>query len=252
MGFRKLVGGVLVLLMGTAASAGAMGIEAAVGGWIHEPRGTIADGPDSLNLESELRYDKETRITGRVKIETPLFFPNIYLMATPMEFEGDGTKDANFTFGDVTFNANVPFTSKVTLDHYDVGLYWGVPLLKTATAGILNVDLGLNARIIDLKSEINQPTTGFSQSDSVVAPIPMVYAGVQVKPVSWFALEGEGRGITYSKNHYFDLIARGKLIFFDHVFAAAGYRYEKVDIDQDDIRVDTNFGGPFAEVGFQF
>ena len=129
--------------------------------------------------------------------------------------------------------------------------------MKTVTAGILNVDLGINARIVDLKTEMNQPDANLpggirTESDSVVAPIPMVYVGAQMKPVSWFAIEGEGRGITYSKNHYFDLIGRGKLIFLDHAFVAGGYRYEMIDIDQSDIRVDTNFGGPFAEVGFQF
>lgn len=250
MGFKQLVGGALLLLMGTAATAGATGIEAAVGVWNQSPRGTIAYQGTSLDLKNELKYGEETRLTGRVKVETPLFFPNLYLMATPMEFKEQGSKSATFTFGNQSFTGNVPFTSKLKLDQYDLGLYWGVPLLKTATANTLNVDLGINARLVDLKAEVVQGAV--SDAKSLTVPVPMLYAGVQVKPLSWLAGEGEARGMVYGKDRYFDLIARGKLIFFDHVFAAAGYRYEKLKVDESNVKADVNFGGPFGEVGFRF
>ncbi|WP_298435617.1 TIGR04219 family outer membrane beta-barrel protein [Geobacter sp.] len=250
MGFKQLVGGALLLLMGTAASAGATGIEAAVGVWNHTPRGTIAYQGTSLDLKDELKYGDETRLTGRVKVETPLFFPNLYLMATPMEFKEQGIKSSTFTFGNQTFTANTAFTSKLRLDHYDLGLYWGLPFLRTATANILNVDLGIDARLVDLKAEVAQGAT--TESKSLTVPVPMLYAGVQVKPLSWLAGEAEARGIAYGKDRYFDIIGRGKLILFDHVFAAAGYRYEKLKIDESDVKADVNFGGPFGEVGFQF
>lgn len=249
MGMRTLIGS-MVLLLATAASARAMGIEAAVGVWNQSPRGDIAYQGTSLDLKNELKYGSETRLMGRIKVETPFFLPNLYLMATPMEFKEQGEKSGTFDFGGTTFSGNVPFTSKLRLDHYDLGLYWGVPFLKSATAGILNVDLGVNARLVDLKAEIVQGTT--AESKSLIVPVPMAYAAVQVKPLSWLAAEGEARGVAYGKNRYFDLIARGKVIFFNHLFAAAGYRYEKLKIDQSDVQADTNFGGPFGEVGCQF
>ncbi|BBA70371.1 TIGR04219 family outer membrane beta-barrel protein [Geobacter sulfurreducens] len=249
MGIKQLIGAAL-LLAATAASADAMGIEAAVGAWNNTPRGDFSYKGTSLDIKDELKYDDETRLMGRVKIETPLFFPNLYLMATPMEFDGQGSKSGTFQFGDVTFDGTVPFTSELKLDHYDLGLYWGIPLLKTATAGVLNVDLGIDARLIDLKAEVVQG--GVTESKSLVVGVPMIYAGVQVRPLSWFAAEGEARGMAYGDNRYYDLIARGKLILFDHLFAAAGYRYEKIEIDESDIKADVDFGGPFAEVGFQF
>lgn len=250
MGMGKVIGSVLLLLMAMAVSAHATGIEAAVGVWNQSPRGSIAYQGTSLDLQDELKYGDETRLMGRVKVETPLFFPNLYLMATPLEFEEQGEKTGTFQFGGTTFTGNVPFTSKLRLDHYDLGLYWGVPLLKRATADLVNIDLGIDARLVDLKAEIVQGTT--TESKSLTVPIPMVYAGVQVKPLSWLAAEGEARGVAYGKNRYFDLIVRGKLIFLNHLFAAAGYRYEKLKIDQSDVQADTSFGGPFGEVGFQF
>ena len=83
---------------------------------------------------------------ARAKVELPLILPNIYLMYTPMSFDGTGSKNVTFTYGNQTFNANAPIQSKLTLDHIDLALFYPVPLLKTATLGKLNAELGLNVR----------------------------------------------------------------------------------------------------------
>lgn len=253
-----IAGGLLALAM-TPGSASAVGLELSVGVWNQIPKGDISfkatGGQDNLSIKNDLKYSDETRLFGRVKIDTPLFFPNIYLMATPLEFSEPGVKATPFNFGNATFTANVPFTSELQLDHYDIGLTYGVPALKTVTANILNVDLGLNARIIDFKSRVTQNSiSGLTVTDSkaVVIPMPMLYVGFQVKPIKLLAAEGEVRGITYGKNHYYDLIGRVKVKPFGPVFAAAGYRYEKVNIDTDDVKAKASFGGPFGEIGIEF
>jgi outer membrane protein len=254
-----IAGGVLSLALMPGAATAA-GIELAVGVWNQTPKGDISYKPvtglDNLSIKDNLKYSDETRVFGRIKIDTPLLFPNIYLMATPMEFSETGSKNTSFQFGDRTFAANVPFTSELKLDHYDIGLSYGIPALKTVTGGILNIDLGIDARIIDFKERVTglDSVSGLTVTDSksVIIPMPMLYLGFQVKPVKWIAAEGEARGITYGGNHYYDLIGRVKLKPFGPVFAAAGYRYEKVDIDRDDVKAKASFGGPFGEIGIEF
>lgn len=253
-----IAGGLLALAM-TPGSASAVGIELSAGVWNQIPAGDISfkatGGNDNLSFKNDLKYSDETRFFGRVKIDTPLFFPNVYLMATPLKFSEPGIKSTAFNFGNQTFTANVPFTSELKLDHYDIGLTYGVPALKTVTANILNVDLGLDARIIDFESRVVQNSgVGLTVTDSkaVVIPMPMLYVGFQVKPIKLLAAEGEVRGITYGKNHYYDLIGRVKVKPFGPVFAAAGYRYEKVNIDTDDVKAKASFGGPFGEIGIEF
>jgi outer membrane protein len=254
-----IAGGLLTLALAPAA-ASAMGIELALGVWNQTPDGDISYkgslAQDTLNVKDHLKYSDDTKLFGRVKIDTPLIFPNIYLMATPMEFSKTGSKNTTFQFGNASVAANRPFTSELKLDHYDIGLFYGVPLLKTATAGILNVDWGLDARFIDFKARVTgqDSLSGLVVSDSkaLVIPLPMLYVGFQVKPVSWVAAEGEARGITYGSNHYYDLIGRVKIKPLGPVFAAAGYRYEKVDIDRDGVKAKVSFGGPFGEVGVEF
>jgi outer membrane protein len=220
-------------------SAGAVGLEISAGGWSQEPSGQIAYKTsminDNIDLENEARLDKETGAFVRAKIDMPAVFPNIYLMATPMEFEGTGSKNDVFTFGDTQFDAVVPFTSKMELDHYDIGLYYGIPLLGTASLNTLNIDLGINIRMLDVYAEINQPDSGYMDSVDETLYIPMGYLAVQIKPTEDFSIEAELRGIGYSDSHYYDFIGRVKYGFTGPVFVAAGYRHEEVKIDEEDI-----------------
>jgi len=237
----------------------ALGVEAAVGMWRQSPSGDlgykVVSDNDRLDLEDDLNYDTENRVFGRVKADLPLFLPNVYLVATPMEFEGDGSKTFNFQFGDTTFNVNFPFTSRVQLDHYDVALYYSLPFLKTATMGKLNAEIGINARIIDLEAEVSgRDLTGntVTESESFTLAVPMIYAGVQISPIDLVALEVEGRGIAYNSNHYYDFIGRLKVKPFGPVFIAGGYRMEEIKIDHSDVEVSIKFAGPFLEAGVQF
>jgi len=112
--------------------------------------------------------------------------------------------------------------------------------------------LGLNARILDLEVEVRQDATNTHVKESVTVGIPMVYAAFCFQPVERFAIEGEGRGISYSGNHVYSLIGRVKVKVFGPVFAAASYRYEKIEVDEDDVDLDIEFSGPMLELGLKF
>jgi outer membrane protein len=234
----------------------AYGFEVAVGYWQQSPSGEIgykADSSDDiLDIEDDLDYGTEERFFGRLKVELPLFLPNIYLIATPMEFDGEGSVDGSFKFGDETFAGNIPFDSKVRMDHYDITLYYNLPFIKKATLEKLNIELGLDVRILDLEADIDQDLTGISESYSVTVAVPMIYAGLQIRPAKWLSIEGEGRGIAYSGNHYYDFIARAKIIPFGPLFIAGGYRSENFKVDESDFEAEIIVAGPFVEAGLEF
>ena len=235
------------------ASVYAFGLDIAVGGWRQSPAGElgyeIQNTNDILDLENDLNYEDETRFFGRVDIDMPLFIPNVYIMATPMEFDGNGTK--TFNFGDASISGD--FYSKLTLDHYDVALYYGIPLLETATFDTLNIDIGLNVRIFDLEATVTETSgTGVTETESVTVPIPMVFVALQFRPIEAIAVEAEGRGISISGNKAYSLIGRLRWNAIGPFFLAGGYRYDKYDIDEEGVIVDADFSGPFAEVGFGF
>ncbi len=247
---------ILFLMLTVPAASYAVGLELAVGGWKQSPKGYLSyeavTANDELDLERDANYDDETRFSGRLKIDMPLLIPNIYLMASPMEFDGTGSKTVPFKFGDDTFSANVPFYSKLTLDHYDIGFYYGIPAIETLSAETINIDVGINIRIYDFEAQIRQDTTSLEESEDFTLPVPMVYLALQIKPVDILAIEAEARGISYSGNQLYSLIGRVKFNVFGPVFAAAGYRYDKFKIDEEDVEVDVDFSGPFIEAGFKF
>jgi len=249
-----------IMLPGNALALPGIDVEAAIGGWMQSPVGDVSYAPTELGLEETLdfeddfNYDDQTRVTGRIKVDIPVV-PSVYLMASPSEFDGDGLKDVDFSFGDFEFSANEPFYSKVTLNQYDIGLYYSVPLLKTATLNRLNIDVGLNARIMDIKGEIEQDSTVYGQvreETSETIPVPMLFLAAQFTPMERFALEAEGRGISIGGNTVMSVIARLRVKVFGPAFAAAGYRYDAIDIDENDVKLDTNIAGPFLEAGVKF
>ncbi|MFA5352713.1 MAG: TIGR04219 family outer membrane beta-barrel protein [Thermodesulfovibrionales bacterium] len=244
---------VCLCLLFLSNTASAVGIEAALGVWGQDPTGDITfQGDATFDLDNELNYDDETKIMGRVKIETPGAFPNVYLMATPMKFEGNGSKSGTFTFEGTTFTGTFPFTSKLQLDQYDLCLYYNLPFIEAGTNGVVSAELGLDVRGVDLEAEIVQPGTGLAARENFFVPVPMIYLGVEVKPVRAVSIGAEVRGIAYSGSHAIDLIGRVKVNIAGPLFIAAGYRYEKIKIDHDDIEADVKIKGPFAEIGVTF
>jgi outer membrane protein len=232
-----------------------VGVEAAVGYWSQTPSGSFSykkiSATDDLDLQKDLNLGKENRPFARVKVELPLLLPNIYFVATPMSFEGTGRKDVQFNFGGQQFDASVPIDSKVKLDHYDLAFYYPIPFLKTASLGKFNLDLGINVRLINFEGTITNPAKSSSKSLGLYAP--MLYAGIQFKPVSLFSIEAELRGITYGSSHYTDYLGRLKVMPWGPLFAAAGYRSEDLTVNQGGVTIkDIKFSGPFVEAGFSF
>ena len=258
--FMKKIIVICSILFSTAlivpVAAYAFGVEIAAGAWKQSPSGSLAyealDPNDFLDVENDLKYQDETRPFGRLKIDMPSFIPNIYLMATPVEFEGEGIKSVDFNFGGELISGNIPFYSKLNLNHGDIALYYGIPGLEAATADMLNIDVGINVRIYDLEARIVQESNGIDITESATVPIPQVFLALQFRPTDFLALEAEGRGISLGGNKAYSLIGRLRLNVFGPLFLTGGYRYDKIDADEEDVIIDTDISGPFAEVGLAF
>jgi outer membrane protein len=246
----------LAAFLAAPASSHALGLEAAVGGWMQSPSGTVGyetgiPTADSIDLEKDAGFDDEIQAFGRAKIDLPIV-PNVYLMATPMKFDGKGQKNVNFQFGDFNFTSGVDFEAELTLDHYDIAVYYGIPFLGMATLGKFGAEVGVNLRLLSLDVEVTQPATGLTESESFTLPVPMLYAGAQFKPIDLIAIEAEFRGVSFDGNDYFDYIGRLKVKPFGPLFVAGGYRHQSINLDNvEGITVDADIGGPFFEVGIE-
>jgi len=253
-----LVGLFFISILIAPVTSHAIGFEAAIGGWNQSPQGDLSyelvTGDDSIDLENDLKYDDIFGVTARVKVDMPLILPNVYIMSTPTKFDGKVSKSVDFNFGGINFKQDVEFDSEVTLNNYDVALYYGIPFLKTASLGKVNVDVGINVRIYDFQAKISQTILGITleESESFTFPVPMLFLAAQVKPIDMFAVEAEARVISYDENQVYSLIGRLKVKVFGPLFAAGGYRYDKIKFDSEDVEADITLSGPFVEAGFEF
>ena len=97
----------LIFILSIPTISFAWGLEFAGGAWHQKPSGNMSfdetTHADDLDLEDDLNYDDKWKAFGRLIIDMPLFFPNIYLMYTPMKWDEPGSKDVNFKFGDQEF-----------------------------------------------------------------------------------------------------------------------------------------------------
>jgi outer membrane protein len=246
---------VLVSMFFVATNSFAIGFEIAAGVWNQSIEGQLAYQSalplDSIDFENEAGFGDESRPFVRINLDLPIL-PNVYFMGTPMEFEGVGDKTSAFRFGDITTDITSTFDSKVNLDHYDLALYYGVPFTGLATLGTLGIDLGINVRQLNIEMVVKEKATGLGDSVKETIYIPMGFLAIQVKPTDSLAIEAEFRGIAYSDNHYYDMIARLKLRFAKLAFVAAGWRYEDLEINEKDILATVKISGPFMEAGLQF
>lgn len=245
-----------IFLLAMPGLAPAVGLEMAIGGWDQNIDGEVCyegnNRNDIIDLKDDAGLEDETRVMGRVKVDMPAILPNIYIMATPMEFEGKGDKEVAFDYGDVNVKVNTDFETRVTMDHVDMGLYYSIPFVNLASLERLNIDLGLNLKVADLEAEVKNKATGLSDAESYTLPLPMVYAAVQVQPVERLSLEAEARAVSMSGNHLYNLIGRIKGKIFGPMFLAGGYRYDSINLDEDDVKLDCTVDGVFLETGFEF
>ncbi len=259
----------LLLLAGvlTGARAGfslpMVNIDLSLGVISHDPSGYIkypADAGTSADLKGTLGLKRSTKLFARAKIELPVV-PNLYLQYMPMDFSGKGRYSQTLRFGGVNFQQNVDLDTYVKLDRYDIGLYYNIPFLGTATGGLLDAELGINARIMNFEGRIRGQDSvtlqTVTETKTATITVPLIYAGIGLN-FSMVSIIGEVRGITYSGSSYFDLTGEARIKPFSipgaaTFFLGAGYRYEQLRLNNVyDVDADIRVSGPFAVLGVSF
>ena len=234
-----------------------------VGMWWTSPDGGISYSPvgptQFVDLDDNLGLDTQWEPMFRVKTELPNL-PNLYFKVTPLSFDDTGTSNQPFLFGDTVFLADEAIDSELTLNIYDLALFYRTPLVELGGRSAINAEVGLDARIITARAELTQVDFGEDPSSFEVLDVsarenvvfPMVYAGLDMQATEMLSLEAEIWGYAFRGEDLYSLIGRVSLDHFEPFLASIGYRAEIMDFDKDDLEIDANFMGPFIEVGFGF
>lgn len=260
--------GSIFLLAGSSKAGPLIDFEISIGAIQQKPSGYVSYKPaseinDRIDLKNDARLGDKTQPWVKLKLEHPIpVIPNIKLAYMPMKFDGSGVLTRDINWGGRTYQANADFNLSVKLDRVDTTLYYNLPFIKTATAGKLDVEFGLNVRTIMFDGKLSgiEKVTGqsISESKSITLPIPMGHLAAEIRPISQVSLVGELNYISYSKNTYYDyatglrLNSHGLLRTPLKPFVEVGYRYEKLKIDEQDVKTDLKVKGLYGLVGVRF
>jgi outer membrane protein len=256
--------GSILLFAGSSKAGPSIDFEISVGAIQQKPSGYVSYKPasdivDRIDLKNDARIGDKTQPWARLKFEHPIpIIPNIKLAYMPVKFEGGGTLTQNIKWGNFTFALNTDYNLSVKLDRVDATLYYNLPFIKTATAGKLDIELGLNVRTIMFEGKLQGTVTGgvaVSESASITLPIPMGHLASEIRPINQLSLLGEFNYIGYGKNAYYDYRAGLRLSPVRaplKPFVEIGYRHEKLKLDVEDVKTDINIKGPYALVGIRF
>jgi outer membrane protein len=255
----------IFLLAGSSKAGPLIDFEISIGAIQQKPSGYVSYKPvsditDRFDLKNDARIGDKTQPWARLKFEHPIpIIPNIKLAYMPVKFEGSGRLTINKNFGGREFAAGTDFNLSVKLDRVDTTLYYNLPFIKTATAGKLDVELGLNIRTVMFDATLSGTTTSggsATESASITLPVPMGHLAAEIRPISLVSLVGELNYIGYKNNAYYDYVAGLRLNPPVRTplkpFVEVGYRHEKLKIDVQDVKADLNIKGLYGLVGVRF
>ncbi len=253
--FRKWK--VLTLIVGLLLTAGNLYadelLSVKAGYQILEPEGTIGGTVNNIggtvDIQNDLDLDDSEDFSGEVAISWGN--SRLSLNYLPLDFSGTGTLSDTIVLNGTEFSASTEVKSNLSIDLYDIGY----------TYYLLNFDdlptrfqfgLEVAVKVADADFSITESTTGQTESESVLAPIPTVGARARIALADYLGIVGRIGYMEYSGNHFLDAEAQIEFSPLPMLGIYAGYRYFDLTIDEDELYVDAKITGPFAGVMVRF
>jgi hypothetical protein len=204
--------------------------------------GTELDLKDDLHMDSN-SYPVIEVFSGIGKHHLSLAFYHL-------DYDGDTvlTKDINFN-GEL-FHANERVISNLKYDNYDVIYRYDLIDLENLLAG---GSLGLVARMTVFDGSASIASAAVTTRENFTAPIPMVGANFHVGLLKdLIELRVLVSGVEYRDNTAFDGQAEISLTPFPFLDIHGGYRFLKIDVDQDDVKLDFDNSGLYVALTLSF
>ncbi len=244
-----LVGAVGLMLAGGSHAAD-LSLSGGVGGWDQGLSGEFSDaGNRSFDLEDDAGLDDTSNVYVWAQLEHPIFLlPNIRLEHTRFDTDGNGTVERNFTFRGENFQVREDVSSEFELNQTDIIGYYSI------WDTLVDLDLGLDVRLVDGDVAIQSQRTGRTASESFTAPVPMAYAAARFDvPGTGAWIRAQGSGVGFDGNSYLDARATMGYTFGFGGGVELGYRRQDLEIDDvDDVDGDLEIDGAFAGVYYAF
>lgn len=238
--------------------------EAGAGVWMADPSGHIAYGNSSSASKLDLNTMNVDNSTNNYLYADFNHFvpiiPNIRVERQDLSTSGTATLTTNATFGNQTFTAGNSVKTDLEMTQNDFIVYWGIPGLNLLTAGILDVNFGIDMKQLD-GTQIKLSNNATSVKTDIDAWIPLGYLNAVVDvPFAPISVSGTLKQISYKNSKIAEQSAKISyklpipLPIIDFKLEG-GYKKQSVVITDklvDDVDIDVNFKGMFFGLTAKF
>jgi len=250
------------VLLTLSANADLLRVEMGGGVWNNEISGPIQYKILPGYNADDLGYSSENKGYAWLNIKHPIpILPNLRLEYADVDFTGSSSR--SFAYDGKIFSTNT--YSETQLTQYDAILYYNL-LDNTAWT---TLDLGLDIKYIDSNFKASGDavpvlggTSSFSSVDeSEDLVLPMLYGRLRFELPFNLGIEGSAKYTKYKSSSLGDYSIKADYTLVDvlpfEVGFEVGYRFENIDLDQDDISgldvdVDLDIKGVFAGAVIKF
>lgn len=234
---------------GSLAHADVAGVHGGAAYWMQSPSGTFEEESlGEFDVEDDLGLDDKNNGFVWLALEHPVpLLPNVKLQYTTLNIDGEGTVEQEFTIGGTTYTVGEDVDSDVSLNHFDITLYY--ELLDDG----LNLDVGINVKAINGEIKVVGDTLGEEKLD-FSAPLPMLYAHAELDfPIDGLSAGAEGSYTSYSGSSLADFRGYVAYEFAVGIGVEVGVRSFSFKLDDiGDINGDFKVSGAYGALTFDF
>jgi hypothetical protein len=201
-----------------------------------------------LDLKDDLGMGNESYPV--VEVFTGLGKHHLSLTYYHLDYDGDTVLTKDILFNGEMFGVNERIATNLEYDNYDVKYRYDLIDLENFLAG---GSLGLVGRLLVFEGSTSITSSTATTKANFTAPIPMVGVNLHMGMLKDLL---EARvlvtGIGYSDSTAFDGQAEISVTPFPFLDIHGGYRFLKIDVDEDDVMLDYNKSGVYAGLTISF
>jgi outer membrane protein len=200
------------------------------------PTGSIALGGTTYDVANTLNLGAGNDVIAKLDISHAIpILPNIYYHHLPVEVTG----------------SNGGHNAEIKIQQEDIGLYYHLPFLGTVTNDILDAKWGLNARLMSFSASSDLAGTATSFN----APLPMVYLGLDFKPIHLLAIAAEIKTLPLGDSNLTEWSAELRVKPLPLLYIGAGFSHYVIKIDPSLTSgapaTNMTFAGPYFVLGLE-
>lgn len=213
--------------------------------------GTVNGVGQQLDVDDDLNLDDSEGFTGEIALHwgrSRLAFN--YL---DFGFSGTGTLTAAGEFNGQPFSVDDRVDTDLNINLYDFSYTFNLINLTDLPARFqLGPEVAVKVVDIDLRLRFDDRTQVFSETEAVTVPIPTIGARARVALADFVGLVGRISYLEIDENYFLDAEAQLEFSPVPLVGIYLGARLFEVQVEEDDIYVETEFSGPYGGLLVRF